>query len=57
MQKHHYATKTEFIREAIRDKVRQLQALEGLAQTRGASKHTTTDAQLHAAREEIFDSL
>ena len=28
MQKHHYMTKTEFIREAIRDKIKQLEEKE-----------------------------
>ncbi len=28
MQKHHYMTKTEFIREAIRDKIRRLEEKE-----------------------------
>ena len=55
-----YSTKTEFIREAIRDKVRKLQkqeALFKLESMRGSSKRKTTDKQLHEAREKAFNEL
>ena len=55
MKKHRYTTKTEFIREAIRDKIVDLEkeeALMRLEKAYGASKRKTTDAQLKKAREE-----
>ena len=55
MKKHRYTTKTEFIREAIRDKIKDLEkeeALLRLEKAYGASKRKTTDAQLKKAREE-----
>ena len=55
MKKHHYATKTEFIREALRDKVKELEKEERMARVKslyGASKRKTTDEELHKAREE-----
>ena len=60
MRRHHYTTKTEFIREAIRDKVKELEKEELLSAVRkihGISKRKTTDAQLHAAREKAFEEL
>lgn len=60
MRKHRYATKTEFIREAIRDKmlsIEQKEALLHLQKLRGSSKHRTTDEDLHRVREELFDEL
>lgn len=55
-----YSTKTEFIREAIRDKIRDLEkekALKNLKKYFGASKKKTTDKQLHEAREKAFKDL
>ena len=60
MKKHRYTTKTEFIREAIRDKVRQLEKEEMLLKIRklyGSSKRKTTDKQIHKAREKAFREL
>ena len=54
MKKHHYTTKTEFIREAIRDKMKDLEKEAILMKVRklyGASKRKTTDDMLHKARE------
>ena len=56
MQKFGYSTKTEFIREAVRDKIRDLEkeeALKKIDKLFGASKRRTTDAQLHEAREKL----
>ena len=53
-----YATKTEFIREAVRDKIKDLEkeaAVVRLQQAYGAGKHKgrkITDEDLHRAREE-----
>lgn len=60
MQRHRYTTKTEFIREAIREKMHSLEKEEALLRARklyGASKRKTTDAQLHKAREKAFMEL
>ena len=58
--KPHYSTKTEFIREAIRDKIKDLEkekALMRLEKAYGASKRKTTDEQLHDAGEKAFEEL
>ena len=60
MKKHRYTTKTEFIREAIRDKIRDLEKEEALLRAKklyGASKIKTTDAQLHKAGEKAFQEI
>jgi metal-responsive CopG/Arc/MetJ family transcriptional regulator len=51
-----YATKTEFIREAIREKIEKIKkdkAMYTLMKNFGASKRKTTDAQLRKIREEV----
>jgi Arc/MetJ-type ribon-helix-helix transcriptional regulator len=56
MKKNRYSTKTEFIREAVRDKLKELEKEEALAWVKklyGSSKHKTTDEQLHAVREKL----
>ncbi len=60
MRKHRYVTKTEFIREAIRDKIKDLEKEDALLRAKelyGASKRKTTDQELHKAREKAFDEL
>ncbi|MFH1073129.1 MAG: ribbon-helix-helix domain-containing protein [Nanoarchaeota archaeon] len=60
MKRHRYTTKTEFIREAIRDKMSELEKEERLRKVDrlyGASKIKTTDKQLHKAREKAFEEL
>ncbi len=60
MKRHRYTTKTEFIREAIRDKIRDLEKEEALLRLKrvyGASKRKTTDEQLHKAGEKAFEEL
>lgn len=60
MKKHRYTTKTEFIREAIRDKIRDLEKEELLLKAKnlyGASKRKTTDEELHKAGEKAFDEI
>ena len=57
MKKHRYSTKAEFIREAIRDKLEELEKKEALLRLRnisGASIRKTTDKQLHEAGEKAF---
>ena len=60
MKKNRYATKAEFIREAIRDKIKQLEKEElfmSLKKVYGSSKRKTTDEELHQAREHVFDEI
>ncbi len=55
-----YATRTEFIRDAIREKLSDLekdQLLKEIARLRGISKKKTTDQELHQAREKAFEIL
>lgn len=59
-KKHHYTTKTEFVREAIRKLVQQLETEEAIMRAKalyGFSKRRTTDAELHRAREKAFEEL
>ena len=56
MKRNRYATKTEFIREAVREKLKYLEreeALKNVEKLFGSSKHKTSDEQLHKAREKL----
>lgn len=60
MKKHRYTTKTEFIREAIRDKIKELEKEEALLRIKqlyGSSKRKTNDGQIHKAGEKAFREL
>jgi len=60
LTKHRYSTRTEFIRDAIREKLSDLEKerlLKTVERLRGISKHKTTDAQLHEARERAFKRI
>tara|TARA_Y100000034_G_C6546749_1_gene236070 strand:- start:174 stop:434 length:261 start_codon:yes stop_codon:yes gene_type:complete len=60
MIKHRYATKSEFIREAIREKVKDLEkeeVLRNVDRLFGSSKHKTTDEDLHKAGERAIQEL
>ena len=60
MKKHRYTTKTEFIRESIRDKIIDLEKEEALIRAKklyGASKRKTTDEDIHKAGEKAFEEL
>jgi len=60
VQKYHYTTKTEFIREAIRNRIKELQKEEALRRVDffyGKSPLKTTDKQLRESREKAFDEL
>ncbi len=57
---HRYSTRTEFIRDAIREKLSDLEKdeiLMSLAKLKGSVTKKTTDEQLHAAREKAFEEL
>ena len=60
MKKYRYATKTEFVRAAIREKVKEFEREEfskKVAMLAGSSKKKTTDEELHAAGDKAFDLL
>ena len=60
MRRKNYTTKSEFIREAIRDKIEEIEKKEMLKHIQsiaGKSKRKTTDKQLHEIREEVFKEL
>ncbi len=57
---HRYATRTEFMRDAIREKLSDLEKdkmLANLKKLYGFSKKKTTDKQLHEARQKAFEEL
>lgn len=57
---HRYSTRTEFIRDAIREKLSDLEKediLKELVHLKGSSKHKTTNEQLHKAREKAIEQL
>ncbi len=60
MKRCRYSTKTEFIRAAIREKIKELEkeeTLKNIDKFFGSSKHKTTDEQLHEAGEKAFKQL
>ena len=57
LQTHRYTTKTEFIREAIRDKIKNLEKDELIMKMYGTSKRKTTNKQLHKAGSEVIKEL
>ena len=60
LAKHRYSTRTEFIRDAIREKLSELEKeelLKEVAKLRGSSKRKTTDEELHKAGEKAFELL
>jgi Arc/MetJ-type ribon-helix-helix transcriptional regulator len=59
MQKFHYSTKTEFIRDAIRMKIWELEHAEQLAKFKllQGSEPQRSDEEFERARQEAFDEL
>jgi len=60
LSKHRYSTRTEFIRDAIRIRLSDLEKEEMIrkvAKLRGISKRRTTDEELHRVREEVVREL
>lgn len=56
LKNYRYSTRTEFIRDAIRYKLTDLEKeelLRAVAKSKGSSKRRTTDEQLHEAREKL----
>ena len=57
MKKKHYSTKTEFVREALREKLtkeEKEEIMKALDQVYGSSKKKTSDADLRRGRERVF---
>ncbi len=55
-----YHNRTEFIREALREKIEEVkmkEAMMSLAHLKGASKKKTTDKELALIREAVFDEF
>lgn len=60
IKSHRYSTRTEFIRDAIRNKIEDLEkqkAIENVRKFYGSSKRKTTDEELHKVRKEISKEL
>lgn len=60
MEEYHYATKAEFVREAMREKIQRLEkakALMRLEKAYGFSKRKTTDKDLKRARIEAVKEI
>ena len=60
LEEHRYSTRTEFIRDARREKLSELEkeeVLKSLSQLKGSSKRKTSDVQLHTARDKAFEIL
>jgi Arc/MetJ-type ribon-helix-helix transcriptional regulator len=60
MKTYHYSTITEFVRTAIRDKIKELEKekiLMNISKLAGSSKRKTTDKQLHELRDKVFETL
>ena len=58
LAKHRYSTRTEFIRDAIREKLSEFEKeemLKAVAKLRGSSRHKTTDEHLHRVRENLIE--
>ena len=60
LARYRYSTRTEFIRDAIRSKLSELEKKEMIAalhRLKGISKRKTTDEQLHKTREKLAKQL
>ncbi len=58
--KPHYSTKTEFVREAMRDKIKQIQSdrfLQALKKFQGAAKRHISDEEFERNREIAYKNL
>ncbi|MFH1182511.1 MAG: ribbon-helix-helix domain-containing protein [Candidatus Woesearchaeota archaeon] len=60
VEKQGYQNRTEFIRNALREKVDEVklkEAMMQIARLKGASKKKTTDEELERIREEAYEEL
>ena len=60
LQKHNFSTRTEFIRDAIREKLKELtreDLMKEFLQFKGKSKKKVSDSELKQIREDIFEEI
>ncbi len=60
LKKHNFSTRTEFIRDAIREKLEKLSREELMAEflgLRGKARNKITDKQLKSIREDVFEHI
>ena len=60
VKKESYQSRTEFIRDAVRDKIEDIKMKKSfaeIAKLRGISKRKTTDEELEQVREQVFNEL
>lgn len=60
LKKHRYSTRTEFIRDAVREKLSELEKdelLRKVSTMKKSSNKKTTDKELHEAREKAFKTI
>ncbi|MBD3303728.1 hypothetical protein GF343_01160 [Candidatus Woesearchaeota archaeon] len=60
VQKNGYQNRTEFIRNALREKLEEIKLKEAMIQIaylKGASKKKTSDEKLHKIREQVFNEF
>ncbi|MFH1316310.1 MAG: ribbon-helix-helix domain-containing protein [Candidatus Woesearchaeota archaeon] len=60
LSKNRYTTRTEFIRDAIRQKLSDLEKdeiLRKLSKMKGISNRESSDEKIHSAREKAFDFI
>ena len=60
IKEHHYGTRTDFVREAIREKLRKLnidKAMKELSYLKGSAKKKVTSEEYERVREEAFEEL
>jgi Arc/MetJ-type ribon-helix-helix transcriptional regulator len=60
VKKNGFSSRTDFIRAALREKMEKIKLREDLAAIRtnwGKSKRKTTDEEIHAVREKVFNEF
>ena len=60
LKKHNFSTRTEFIRDAIREKLEELSRedlMKEFLKFKGKAKKKVSDAELKKIREDVFDQI
>lgn len=60
LKKHNFSTRTEFIRDAIREKLEELnreELMDEFLKFKGKSKKHVSDKELKKIREDVFDQI
>ena len=60
LQKHNFSTRTEFIRDAIREKLKELtreDLMKKFLDSKGKAKKKVSDSELKKIREDVFDKI